>query len=412
MKFTSADDVVALIEQRKNRGHGIAHFKSYMESIHNPQNDVSCIHVAGTNGKGSTTNYIRSMLQEAGYRVGSFTSPYIITHYDRIRINDVYIEPAAFLDIANTYYESWITWDLGMFEIDTCIAFLYFQQEKVDFCVIEVGIGGSRDCTNIIQPLSSVITNIGMDHMEILGDSKEAIAAEKAGVIKYGAPCFTTEHDPSCLAVFQKHAEACHTTLIEVPKIEQYQSSLAGIVFSYETISHIQLHSPAKYQINNASLAIAVIDDLKLRGVVHINEEQIRAALLQADWIGRFEIIQQEPLLILDGAHNAHGIRALAGSLQGMEQLRIIFSVLKDKNFEEMLDILEGVTSDIVVTPFYNERALDMHLLEKKAYITYDEDYRHAIQEAMKQGKQTVVTGSLYFISEVRAYLMQHGGDL
>lgn len=406
--FTSAEEVVQQIEQRKNRGHGIQHFHAYMESIQHPQTQLRCIHVGGTNGKGSTTNYIRSMLQEAGYRVGSFTSPYIITHYDRIRINDVNIDPAVFLDIANAYYDSWVEWDLGMFEIDTCIAFLYFQREQVDFCVIEVGIGGARDCTNIIQPLVSVITNIGMDHMEILGDTKEQIADEKAGIIKPGIPCYTTEHEPSCLAIFKEHASQCQSKLVEVRKVPKVTLHLQGIQFSYGQYQDLKLHSAARYQVNNASLAIAVIEDLRDRGLISICEDQLRTALKKADWIGRFEIVHEDPYVILDGAHNAHGIAALVDSLRDMPNLCIIFSVLKDKNFEEMLNLLGSVTQDIVVTPFYNERALDVHLLEKLAHVQYDADYRHAIQAALAKGKHVVITGSLYFISEVRGNLMAH----
>ena len=165
MKFQQADAVIRIIEQRKNRGYGLEHFKQYMASLGNPQNQLKSIHIAGTNGKGSTTNDIRSILQTAGYKVGSFTSPYMITHLDRIRINDQDIREDAFVDIANRYYDSWMEWDLSMFEIDMCIAVIYYLEEAVDFCVFETGLGGRLDATNILIPLVSVITNIGMDHM-------------------------------------------------------------------------------------------------------------------------------------------------------------------------------------------------------------------------------------------------------
>lgn len=139
---------------------------------------------------------------------------------------------------------------------------------------------------------------------------------------------------------------------------------------------------------------------------IKVSEEALRVGLRKANWIGRFEMMRQHPLLLLDGAHNAHGIQALVDSLQGRSSIRIIFSVLKDKNFEEMLDILETLTQDIVVTPFQNERALDVHVLKNRSHITLEEDYRIAIQKAMSDGVDTVITGSLYFISEVRAYIL------
>ena len=168
--FTKAEEIIQLFEGRKNRGYGLMHFKDYMKSIGDPQKKLKSIHVAGTNGKGSTNNDIRSMLQEAGYCVGSFTSPYMITHLDRIRINDMYMDEKEFIEIANTYYESWLTWDLSMFEIDMMLACIYFERHHVDYAVFEVGLGGRKDATNILEPLISVITNIGLDHMELLGD--------------------------------------------------------------------------------------------------------------------------------------------------------------------------------------------------------------------------------------------------
>lgn len=403
--FECADEVVALIEQRKNRGYGLEHFKKYMETLGNPHKKLKAIHIAGTNGKGSTTNDIRSVLQEAGYKVGSFTSPYMITHYDRIRINDVYIEEQEFLDISNAHYEEWLKWDLSMFEIDTCIAILYFLNHQVDYCVFEVGMGGRLDSTNILEPLVSVITNIGLDHMEFLGDTKEKIANEKAGIVKHGIDLISGEHDLGCLEVFQKHVDEAHSALIVTQDISNIKEHLNGIIFDYKNYHHIQLQSHAAYQSKNAALCIEVIDYLNQKELVSVNEEQLRLGLMKADWIGRFEIVQEKPLLLLDGAHNAHGIKALVESLQGHNNIRVIFSVLKDKNFEEMLDLLETLTSDIVVTPFYNERALDVHILENRGHIRYEKDYRLAIKEAMAQGKDCVVTGSLYFISEVRNFV-------
>ena len=409
MRFQKAEDVIAIIEQRKNRGYGLDHFKQYMASLGNPQNRLRSIHIAGTNGKGSTTNDIRSILQAAGYKVGGFTSPFMITHLDRIRINNQDIREEAFLGITNRYYDSWMEWDLSMFEIDMCIAVFYYLEEQVDFCVFETGLGGRKDATNILQPLVSVITNIGMDHMEFLGDTLEKIAKEKAGIVKEGIDLITAEDKECCLQVFQKHTASAHAQCIKIGEISNIQETADGLSFDYGNVKDVALYGKARYQCRNAALAIEVCLYLQRQGHLRLTEAQLRAGLHQAVWIGRFETISKEPLIILDGAHNADGIHALCETLKQMEDVQVLFSVLKDKNFEAMLQELETVCGEILVVPFYNERALDVRLLEGRKHIHLMESYERAIPHALQKVKPLVVTGSLYFISDVRKYLIEKG---
>lgn len=409
MRFQKAEDVIAIIEQRKNRGYGLDHFKQYMASLGNPQNRLRSIHIAGTNGKGSTTNDIRSILQAAGYKVGSFTSPFMITHLDRIRINNQDIREEAFLGITNRYYDSWMEWDLSMFEIDMCIAVFYYLEEQVDFCVFETGLGGRKDATNILQPLVSVITNIGMDHMEFLGDTLEKIAKEKAGIVKEGIDLITAEDKECCLQVFQKHAASAHAQCIKAGEISNIQETADGLSFDYGNLKDVALYGKARYQCRNAALAIEVCLYLQRQGHIRLTEVQLRTGLHQAVWIGRFETISKEPLIILDGAHNADGIHALCETLKQMEDVQVLFSVLKDKNFEAMLQELETVCGEILVVPFYNERALDVRLLEGRKHIHLMESYERAIPHALQKVKPLVITGSLYFISDVRKYLIEKG---
>lgn len=409
MRFQKAEDVIAIIEQRKNRGYGLDHFKQYMASLGNPQNRLRSIHIAGTNGKGSTTNDIRSILQAAGYKVGSFTSPFMITHLDRIRINNQDIREEAFLGIINRYYDSWMEWDLSMFEIDMCIAVFYYLEEQVDFCVFETGLGGRKDATNILQPLVSVITNIGMDHMEFLGDTLEKIAKEKAGIVKEGIDLITAEDKECCLQVFQKHTASAHAQCIKIGEISNIQETADGLSFDYGNVKDVALFGKARYQCRNAALAIEVCLYLQRQGHLRLTEAQLRAGLHQAVWIGRFETISKEPLIILDGAHNADGIHALCETLKQMEDVQVLFSVLKDKNFEAMLQELETVCGEILVVPFYNERALDVRLLEGRKHIHLMESYERAIPHALQKVKPLVITGSLYFISDVRKYLIEKG---
>ena len=409
MRFQKAEDVIAIIEQRKNRGYGLDHFKQYMASLGNPQNRLRSIHIAGTNGKGSTTNDIRSILQAAGYKVGSFTSPFMITHLDRIRINNQDIREEAFLGITDRYYDSWMEWDLSMFEIDMCIAVFYYLEEQVDFCVFETGLGGRKDATNILQPLVSVITNIGMDHMEFLGDTLEKIAKEKAGIVKEGIDLITAEDKECCLQVFQKHTASAHAQCIKAGEISNIQETADGLSFDYGNLKDVALYGKARYQCRNAALAIEVCLYLQRQGHIRLTEVQLRTGLHQAVWIGRFETISKEPLIILDGAHNADGIHALCETLKQMEDVQVLFSVLKDKNFEAMLQELETVCGEILVVPFYNERALDVRLLEGRKHIHLMESYERAIPHALQKVKPLVITGSLYFISDVRKYLIEKG---
>ena len=409
MRFQKAEDVIAIIEQRKNRGYGLDHFKQYMASLGNPQNRLRSIHIAGTNGKGSTTNDIRSILQAAGYKVGSFTSPFMITHLDRIRINNQDIREEAFLGITNRYYDSWMEWDLSMFEIDMCIAVFYYLEEQVDFCVFETGLGGRKDATNILQPLVSVITNIGMDHMEFLGDTLEKIAKEKAGIVKEGIDLITAEDKECCLQVFQKHTASAHAQCIKAGEISNIQETADGLSFDYGNLKDVALYGKARYQCRNAALAIEVCLYLQRQGHIRLTEVQLRTGLHQAVWIGRFETISKEPLIILDGAHNADGIHALCETLKQMEDVQVLFSVLKDKNFEAMLQELETVCGEILVVPFYNERALDVRLLEGRKHIHLMESYERAIPHALQKVKPLVITGSLYFISDLRKYLIEKG---
>ncbi len=409
MRFQKAEDVIAIIEQRKNRGYGLDHFKQYMASLGNPQNRLRSIHIAGTNGKGSTTNDIRSILQAAGYKVGGFTSPFMITHLDRIRINNQDIREEAFLGITNRYYDSWMEWDLSMFEIDMCIAVFYYLKEQVDFCVFETGLGGRKDATNILQPLVSVITNIGMDHMEFLGDTLEKIAKEKAGIVKEGIDLITAEDKECCLQVFQKHTASAHAQCIKIGEISNIQETADGLSFDYGNVKDVALYGKARYQCRNAALAIEVCLYLQRQGHIRLTEVQLRTGLHQAVWIGRFETISKEPLIILDGAHNADGIHALCETLKQMEDVQVLFSVLKDKNFEAMLQELETVCGEILVVPFYNERALDVRLLEGRKHIHLMESYERAIPHALQKVKPLVITGSLYFISDVRKYLIEKG---
>lgn len=393
----TAQEWVMFIESRTSRGHGVDYFRSYMNDLNIPYQNLKCVHIAGTNGKGSTTNYLRNILQTAGYQVGTFTSPYLIHHYDRIRINDIDISEDTFLDIAKRYGQSWIDYDLGMFEIDMMIACVYFLESHVDICIFETGLGGRLDMTNIIYPMVCAITNIGMDHMQILGDTYEQIAYEKAGIIKANIPVITMEQKPKCLEVFQQVASQQNALFVPMSLIEVCNQEPLCFIHRQNIY---ELSSRAIYQCENAALALELSYYLKDYSI----SDEHRQKGLQTIWKGRFEVLRDEPLFIIDGAHNVAGIEALLKSLDDQKPVTFLFSALKDKNFEEMLSLLKQRSDDVRVTLFENKRAFqkkDIH----EAVQFYD-DYHLALDELWKLNKRVVVTGSLYFISEVRAYLL------
>lgn len=406
-QFSTADEIIEIIEKRKNRGYGLEHFRTYMSSIGNPQDQLRTIHVAGTNGKGSTTNDLRSILQEAGYQVGTFTSPYMVTHRDRMRINDIYIDEQAFIELTSRYFDDWMKWDLSMFEIDMCMACIWFLEQHVDYAIFEVGLGGRKDFTNIITPMVSVITNIGMDHMELLGDTYEKIAREKAGIIKPHVDVITAEEKAGCLAVFQTCAKAQQSICLSIQEVNNIHMN-THITFDYREMKDIALASDARYQCRNAALAIETILYLHKKRFIHCSENHIRVGLRKATWIGRFEVISHDPLIVLDGAHNVDGIQALCYSLQDIKNPVFVFSVLKDKNFEEMITCLQTVSDSIFVCQLHNDRALDIHELRERTGLSIIDEVEVALSYAKQQLRPIIITGSLYFISEVRDNLINN----
>lgn len=403
MMYKCAQEIISIIEKRKNRGHGLAHFMAFMDTIGNPQMQCKAIHVAGTNGKGSTTNDLRSILQAANYTTGSFTSPYMITHLDRIRVNDKNISEDAFVAIANQYFPLWMEWDLSMFEIDMCIACLYFVQEKVDISVFEVGLGGRLDATNILTPLVSVITNIGLDHMELLGDTIEKIAKEKAGIIKENTALITAESKESCRSIFKQICLHKHAPFLGIHAIKNIHKVHGHVCFDYAQFPAIELASGAMYQCANAALAIETIQYLRTNKDIKVEDAAIYEGLCNAVWIGRFEVVSHDPLILLDGAHNTQGIHALCASLQDIENPVIIFSALKDKNFHAMIKELQTISTTILVCQQKNERSIHMQEIQCEEGITCMEDVDKALSFAKAMHRAIVITGSLYFISEVRS---------
>lgn len=402
--FIDSKEAIQIIESKRHNHSNLDQFKKIMNELDNPQDSIKSIHIAGTNGKGSTTDYIRSILQNAGYKVGTFTSPYLISHHDRIRINNVNIEDKRLLEYINQTKKYWETYDLNMFDIDMMIASLYFKDENVDFAIFEVGMGGRLDATNVLnQPLISVITNIGKDHMQFLGDTLEKIAYEKAGIIKENVDCVTASDDKNCIHVFKDVCETKHSNLICIDSIENIKRE-DGISFDYKKNTY-HLKSNASYQCKNAALAIQVIHELNKKKIINLSNEMIVKGISYTEWAGRFEVIRKDPVIIIDGAHNVHGIHALVDSLKGYENIKVIFSCLADKDGKEMLSKLMEISNDITVCDFDFYRADSSKHLAEGMNVKTEKDYQKAIKEALNHNGTLVISGSLYFISIVRKYL-------
>lgn len=407
MKFNNSNEVIELIEQKKRNGIALRQLKSFMNSVGNPQNKLKCIHIGGTNGKGSTTNMLATVLKEAGYRVGTFTSPYLETHHDRIRINDEFIEDETIVNYANQYYDDWVKYDLSMFEIDMFIATMYFVDRDVDFAVFEVGLGGEQDATNIIDPIVSAITNIGLDHVEYLGNTYEEICKAKAGIIKENRVLITSERKDSCLAIMKSVCEQKQCEFIQCEKPLNICVS-KELVFDYKQYHKIKQPTLAMYQALNTSLAIEILDYLKKHQYIKLNVETMYAGILKAQWKGRFEIISKKPLIIVDGAHNNEGIDALVTSCKPFKKIKVLFTALKDKPNHEMLEKLLSISEDVTICEFDFYRAAKAKEIASNYPVHIIEDYKEAIDHLIKNAcddELILICGSLYFISVVRKYL-------
>jgi dihydrofolate synthase/folylpolyglutamate synthase len=417
--FKNAKDAIEYIESCRRRKYNLSSVESLFAKYDNFHLKIKTVHVGGTNGKGSTTNFINNVLIESGYKVGLFTSPYLICHNDRIRINNTYISDDDILEIINKYYDDFQLLNLSFFEIDTFIALYYFYINKVDIAVIEVGLGGRLDATNVIRPLISVVVNIGMDHMEYLGNTLESIAFEKAGIIKDNTPFYTMETKEECINVFKKTCELHNAEYNQIKPPVNVKFNEESTTFELDGETY-QLQGSATYQPLNATLAINVCKRLKNLGFDKINLDTIKSGIYKSFWLGRFEKISSTPLVYIDGGHNAPAIKVLCETLNMYKskgyKIKIIFSALKDKEYTVMLHELMEVSDDITVTQFdaVTYRFSDAKTLLGDLPLKINENWHKLYHEVMNitdEKALTVFLGSIYFIAKVRAYHYQQRGE-
>ena len=409
---------------------GLERMVELLELRGNPHLKLKVIHIGGTNGKGSTITFLKNMLVKLGLRVGVFSSPYLIHYTDQISINGESI-PEARLEALMADYESLLEGEKSAvlqgtteFEIITALAYDYFAAEKVDVAIMEVGMGGLLDSTNVCQPVLTGITTIGLDHVALLGDTVEAIAEQKAGIIKQGIPLVTGRIAPEALAVIDRIAEGKDAPRIAYGtdyQVGHQESVVTGEVFDYTSSvrqGRFQTGLLGLHQIENAGMALALLDIYCQEiGQELASNDLLAQALEETRWPGRLEVLSSEPMMILDGAHNPHAIKALLTTLQERfadYHKEILFTCIKTKALEDMLDLLETVPdSQLTLTHFDDSRATDENVLKETAKsrnLNY-QSWQDFLEQKLKvdEEKKTVriVTGSLYFLSQVRAYLME-----
>lgn len=364
---------------------------------------VPSIHVTGTNGKGSICNFLKSIYVKNGYKVGTFVSPFFIDTKDMIYLNENHISEEEILEIFNQYYDLFVKYELTTFEMQTFIALTFFKNINVDVAIIEVGMGGFIDATNIFTPSLSIISNIGLEHTSVLGRSLSEIAYNKAGIIKKERPCLVGKIDESALFAIKEYAKTLDAKVIMVNEYFNEKIIDNKIHFDYLPYKDIVLNTTAFYQCKNASLAIEATRILE--NILPIDISKMYEGLLNNNLPARFEYISDH--LLVDGAHNPDAIIELVNSLKNINKpIHVVFACFRDKNIERMLISLGEISNDIVLTTFNHNRARNEedYFLYLGDYNFY-QDYHDAIDNALNNYADdlVLVCGSLYFAELVRS---------
>lgn len=423
---------------------GLERVAALLEVLGNPHHNLSFVHIGGTNGKGSTAVMLASVLRAAGYQVGLYTSPYLLSFTNRMAINGSDINPEELVDLVKEIRplieKIKIDPNLGQpteFEAVTVLALTYFARRKVDLVVLEVGLGGRLDATNVVDPLYSIITNVSLEHTAILGDTVEAIAAEKAGIIKKERPLLTSAEDEKVLKLLKERCRKLNSPFYRIyPALANHHEQAPGPAavlekitkegqyFSYTGFSrHFdELFIPLRglYQLTNASTAVAAAELLSGMGFT-IPEDAFRRGLAATEWPGRLELMHEKPLLIMDGAHNPASMEKLADAVPryfDYRRLILVLGVLADKDMKTMLGHILPLANRVIFTRPVLPRAAEPQDVARFASANFSlsdspiivEDYREALDKALAEAEPedaVLVTGSLYTVSDVRAYWIE-----
>jgi len=390
-----------------------------LKALGHPQRQFQSVHIGGTNGKGSTAAIVASVLRQGGHRTGLYTSPHLIHFSERIRVCGTPISETALVRLTqrlrSVVETTGLSGAITFFELTTAMAFVYFAEEKVDIAVVEVGLGGRFDATNVLSPRVSAITHIDLDHEQFLGATLLNIAREKAGIIKQETPVVIGASQPEVLACFEGIADALHAPLLRLGREMTVQGDAPG-QFQYRGIAtwDIQCPLPGRHQIRNCAVALGVIEQLRRRGV-QLADSDILEGVRQTRWDGRLSTIRKDPLILLDGAHNPAGARALAIYLAEVDPNRrgvhwLIVGIMQDKDAEGIVAPLVPWADEVVLTCPHVSRGADpsrlaasLHL-SPAALLSHPPDAMAYVASRLKPEDTLVITGSLYLVGEAVAH--------
>lgn len=427
MQELSYEEVIDTIENKRRFGNltGVEISREMLKQLGNPQKDIPFLHIAGTNGKGSVSAFLCSILKEAGLKTGMFTSPHLVDFRERIQINGEMISKEDCARIGNFLLEQ----DFGvyptMFDYCMLMAVLYFKEQHCDVMVMETGLGGRLDSTNALGvPKVAVITKIGYDHTNLLGNTLSEIASEKAGIIKKGTTVVIESQEPEAKEVLEKAAMTADKAIwVDTGKIQKEGMTTKGQTFSYATgnsnhiecpvknckyYEHISMHILGVHQYENAVAAMLAADAFLSKNQKR-DMSCLRAGIEKARWMGRMEILSEKPFLLVDGAHNGHGVNALRDSLMALfpgEKFHFIMAVMADKDYENMVEELLPLAIDFRTITADSARALQADALadciQKKGIPAKNYPSVEAcFSEAYSDTHKMIAFGSLYFIGEL-----------
>lgn len=423
--FATEEDIRLFLEARKKIGikPGLERMERFLEALGHPQHRLKIVHIAGTNGKGSTISYMQSVLKTAGYAVGTYTSPYFENYREQLLVNGEQIGEGDFIRLFNRLHETLTVFEAGEvqlteFELLTAAAFLYFAEFRpVDLVLLETGMGGRDDATNICFPIVTAITNIATDHEQFLGKTIESIAEHKAGIIKSGVPVITTTENEEALAIISDIAKQKRAKLYTLHQQFDYkwiESNESGEQFEFSSMFvHsflVKISMLGEHQVKNATLAFMILDYLKRYYAFIIEDEHLLHGFEASRWSGRGEIVSRKPFVMIDGAHNRAGMEQLAKMLKlhyPQKNIYLITALTKEKDVNEVLSPLYPLVTEICFTEFEHERASTAEQLFDEAEFEHKVIEKSPVaavkwkQLQLKEGDMLLLTGSLYFLAEL-----------
>ena len=396
---------------------GLSRISKLLSLIGNPEQKLKYVHIVGTNGKGSTASIITSVLKTAGYKAGMYTSPFIVSFNERIQINGEMISDECLAEITEYIkpFADSMEDRPTEFELVTAVAFEYFYRCKCDIVVLEAGMGGEFDATNVIpSPEVAVFTNIGLDHTDYLGDTVEKIALTKSGILKKGSDCVIYPSHPSAVEVIKQKCVSLDIpyTVVDFDSINPISASIDGQVFDWAEYKSLSTGLLGSHQRCNAATALTAVKKLAERGF-SVTEENVRKGLLNAVWQGRFEVLRKEPLFIVDGGHNPQCMEALAENIRSYfpdTRLTVLTGVLADKDYAAMYDLIAPYVKEFILVTPPSPRALPAKELGEKLLVygrpitaceTISEGVEKAVSAAESEGA-VLAFGSLYMIGDIK----------